>query len=185
MQLLISPDFNGFGRESGSSDAPQKNQILIIGDSLTYGAEKEIEKAIANTTVEAEVGRNMAEGVEILRGYKDSGELSKDAIIVICLAHIITGTTLNDAQTIVDMIEPGQSLIMMTGHGRDNMAPVNELIRSFPKKYPFVTVADWDSTIAQSPSLLAGDGVHISGSRGNALYADLILRAIEASQPKP
>jgi len=185
LQLLFSPDFKGFGRDSGSSDDPQKYQVFIIGDSLTYGASKEIEKAIKNTTIEAEVGRNMAEGVEILRDKIDTGGLSKDAIIVVCLAHNITGTTLQDAQTIVDMIEPGQSLVMMTGHGRESMEPVNELIRSFPNIYPFVTVADWDSTIAQSPSLLADDGVHISGNRGNALYADLILRAIEATQPKP
>ena len=162
IQLYASPDFKGFsrdpapdptvtihtgadGQEAQEGQGPfnwKDHQVFVIGDSLTQGARKEIGKAIDNATVDGKVGRTMAEGVQILQDWKESGVLTYDAIIVICLANNITGTTLQDAQTIVDMIEPGQSLIMMTGHGLSNMAPANELIRSFPNTYNFVTLAD-------------------------------------------
>ena len=205
IQLFNSPDFEGFGKgashetavtnqsgdgvtegEDGTVSANwASNHIFIIGDSLTQGAQKEIDIAVNNATIDGKVGRNMATGVQILKGWKESGVLTEDAIIVICLANNITGTTIDDAQTIVDMIEPGQSLIMMTGHGLDGMAPANEFIRTLPNKYPFVTVADWDMTIVQSPDLLADDGIHIAKNQGNVLYANLIVSALKATQPKP
>jgi len=202
VQLFTSPDFQGFTRETkpdpvvtyvdrdnaqGGGDSSinwENHPVFIIGDSLTQGARKEIANVIENSTIDSKEGRNMATGASILQGWKDSGALTYDAIIVICLANNITGSTVRDAQAIVDMIEPGQSLIMMTGHGLSSMAPANEFIRSLPNIYPFVTVADWDLTISQSPSLLAKDGIHIAKAQGNVLYADLIVRALEFAQPR-
>jgi len=201
----MSPDFHGFKKEPApdpvvtygpGTDAPEgqggeapfnweDHEVFIVGDSLTQGARKEIGKAIENATIDGKVSRTMATGVQILQGWKDTGVLPKDAIIVVCLANNITDTTVRDAQAIVDMIQPGQSLIMMTGHGRSNMKPANEFIRSLPNVYTFVTVADWDLTVAQSPGLLSDDGIHIAKNQGNTLYADLILRALEVAQPKP
>ena len=74
---------------------------------------------------------------------------------------------------------------MMTGHGLVSMAPANEFIRNLPNIYTFITVADWDLTVAQSPGLLSSDGIHIAKNQGNALYAELILRALEVAQPRP
>ena len=206
LQVVLSPDFKGFKKEpaskpvvtylpgeNGENQTPvndpdynwKDHPVFIIGDSLTQGAKKEIEKALGEVTIDGLKNRNMSEGLSMLRDWQGAGILPDDAIIVICLAHNITGTTVEDAQQIVDMVRPGQSLIMMTGHGNGNMAPVNDFIRSLPHAYAFVTVADWDLTIAQSPGLLSGDGIHIAGRRGNELYADLILRALEVTQPKP
>jgi len=204
LQLYLSPDFQGFSKEelpppvvtflpgsdssSGAQGSDQYNwedhQIFIIGDSLTQGAKKEIEKVLPNATIDSQVGRNMSEGVRILQSWESSGVLTDTAIIIVCLANNITGTTAKDAQTIVDMIEPGQSLIMMTGHGLSSMAPANEFLRTLPNVYSFVTVADWDLTIAQSPALLSDDGIHIARNQGNVLYAELILRALEVTQPR-
>ena len=205
LQVVLSPDFEGFNREpvnkpvvtylpgeNGETQAPDgkpvynwtDHPVFIIGDSLTQGAKKEIEKALGDVTIDGLKSRNMSDGLEMLREWQGVGILPDDAIIVICLAHNITGSTVEAAQQIVDMIRPGQSLIMMTGHGNSNMGPINEFIRSLPHAYSFITVADWDLTIAQSPSLLSGDGIHIAGRRGNELYADLILKALEVTKPK-
>jgi len=204
IQLILSPDFKGFGMgqsakpevthqsgESGGKTNASKGSgynwnghpVFIVGDSLTEGARKEISKTVGDPTIDAQSGRTMATGLSILRNWEEAGILGDDAIIIVCLAHNITESTLNDAQQVVDMIKPGQSLIMMTGHGRGNMAPINEYIRGLPRAYSYITVADWDLTIAQSPALLSDDGVHVAKSQGNQLYADLILRALEVTRP--
>ena len=175
----------GDGKEGSSAYNWEDHQVFIVGDSLTEGAKKEIDKVIENATIDGKTSRGMGAGLSILTDWKESGILTDDAIIVVCLANNISDSTVRDAQQIVDMIEPGQSLIMMTGHGLKNMAPANEFIRSLPNVYSYVTVADWDLTILKSPSLLSDDGIHIAKNQGNTLYADLILRALEVTQPKP
>ena len=203
VRLALSPDFRGFGVNFFSNPAlaglsgeyggaigarPEYNwrdhPVFIVGDSLTVGASNAISDAVGPATIDAKVSRNMATGLSILEGWAEKGILTDDAVIVVCLANNITGTTVSDAQKVVDMIRPGQSLIMMTGHGLSVMAPANEFIRNLPNEYHFITVADWDMTISQSPGLLADDGIHVSKKQGNELYADLILRALEVARPK-
>ena len=208
IQLVTSPDFSGFGREplgepvvtylpsddeevtdsSGNRVEPynwEDHPIFIVGDSLTQGARSEITKLLGDdVTIDGRNSRNMTAGVSIVGDWQYSGD-ADDGIIVVCLASNITDGTVRDAQKIVEMIKPGQSLIMMTGHGRSNMSAINEYIRSLPNVYSYITVADWDLTIAQSPSLLSNDGVHINRRQGNELYATLILRALESTQPMP
>lgn len=206
IQLLTSPKFQGFDSESpfggpagdylpsdgagvsgkggGASYNWEDHPVFVVGDSLTQGARKDISGVVANATIDSKVGRNMSEGLRILRDWDDNGALADDAIIVVCLAHNITGSTIGDAEEIVNMIRPGQSLVMMTGHGLSNMTPINEYLRGLPLEYSYITVADWDLTIAQSPGLLSDDGIHISKKQGNGIYADLILHALEAAKPR-
>ena len=201
--LFMSPDFQGFGAEShrdsiityltdepgvpaGNGDTTynwKDHPVFIVGDSLTQGARSDIQKTIGDATIDAKVSRNMAAGVSILKDWEATGIITDDAIIVVCLAHNITNTTIKDAQEVVAMIKPGQSLIMMTGHGLSDMEPVNEYLRGLPEVYSYITVADWDMTVAQSPALLADDGIHISKRQGQELYATLIERALEVSRP--
>ena len=161
----------------------EEHPVFIVGDSLTQGARSVIDKAIGGGTIDGKVNRNMSEGLEIIKHWDETGALADDAIIIVCLAHNIADNTVRDAEKIVDMIRPGQSLIMMTGHGRSNMMPINEYIRSLPRAYSYITVADWDLTVSQNPNLLADDGIHIGKKQGNELYAELILRALEATKP--
>jgi len=210
--LFTSSDFSGFGKEplsepvvtrlpsepANGDQAPgkegkepykwQDHPVFVIGDSLTLGAKNEIIKAVSgftDITVDGKNGRNMSSGASILKGWQDDGTLPDDAIIVVCLAHNITDSTVRDAEKIVEMIKPGQSLIMMTGHGRSSMLPINEYLRNLPNEYTYIAVADWDLTIIKSPSLLSDDGIHIGKRQGNELYATLILWALEVAQPMP
>ena len=206
LEVVFSPDFSGFTKirlddpnvyylpgEGGAKNGKGGDQVLynwknhpvfIVGDSLTQGAKKDIAKAVQDATIDARVGRTMSQGLSIIEDWDSSGALPDDAIIVVCLAHNITGYTVSAAEQIVDMIRPGQSLVMMTGHGLSDMAKINEYIRSLPQDYDYVTVADWDLTVAQSPGLLGDDGIHIGKRQGNELYANMILGALEATQPR-
>ena len=209
INLYMNPNFSGFGgkesfgepvvthlpgADNGSAGASgekagpydwQEHPVFVVGDSLTQGARSAIAGTISGATIDGKQSRNMSEGLRIIQGWDSDGALTDDAIIVVCLAHNITDGTLKDAEKIVEMIRPGQSLIMMTGHGRSNMIPINEYIRSLPRAYAYITVADWDLTIGQSTGLLSDDGIHIAKKQGNDLYAELILRALEVTKPMP
>ena len=94
IQLSLSPNFQGFGRDNVSDPGEttqqgegaaeegdgsfnwKKHPVFIIGDSLTYGARHEIAKAVENSTIDSKEGRNMATGVQILQDWKDTGLLT-------------------------------------------------------------------------------------------------------------
>ena len=207
IRLYVDPDFTGFGGDAppspvvthlGGEDSPsvkksgdaasydwKDHPVFVVGDSLTQGARSAIESAIGGGTIDGKQNRNMSDGLSIIQRWDDTGALTDEAIIVVCLAHNITDGTLRDAEKIVGMIRPGQSLIMMTGHGRSNMMPINEYIRSLPRAYSYITAADWDLTVSQSPNLLSDDGIHVAKKQGNDLYASLIVSALEVAQPMP
>jgi hypothetical protein len=157
--------------------------VHLIGDSLTVSATKEIEAAIPGASVDGRVSRGMAEGVKIYRGWVEEGLVEDDDILVIALANNVGDGTITALDSLIGDIEPEQSLVLVTGHGRDNMKPVNEYIRTLPNEYPFIIVADWDEAISANSSWLAGDGIHINNNKGNKLYADLIVDALEKTEP--
>ncbi|MDR0876235.1 MAG: hypothetical protein LBN12_08515 [Clostridiales Family XIII bacterium] len=157
--------------------------VHVIGDSLTVSAKKEIKEAIPGSSVDGKVSRGMAEGVKIYRSWVDDGLVEDDDIIVIALANNVGSGTIPSLDSVIEDIGPKQSLVLVTGHGKENMKPVNEYIRTLPDDFPFIVVADWDEAISANSSWLSGDGVHISNDKGNKLYADIIVDALEKTAP--
>jgi hypothetical protein len=161
----------------------RKRHVHVIGDSLTVSATKEIETAIPGASVDGKVSRGMTEGVKIYRGWVEEGLVEEDDIIVVALANNIGDSTITSLDSLIGDIRPGQNLVLLTGHGRENMRPVNEYIRTLPDEYPFIVVGDWDEAISANSSWLAGDGIHINNNKGNKLYADIIVDALEKTEP--
>ncbi|MDR1797059.1 MAG: hypothetical protein LBR44_06370 [Clostridiales Family XIII bacterium] len=159
--------------------------VMVIGDSITVGAKKELASRIENLSVDAEVGRGMGTGYGILKRRIDAGMLAEGDIVVISLANNIHNGSLDNAQDVIDDLPEGVRLVFVTGHGLSNMKPLNELIRTFPDDYEFITVADWDEAVTGQSGLLASDGIHVAGNKGNVLYAELVLEAIEEALAKP
>ncbi|MDR1816250.1 MAG: hypothetical protein LBR00_06250 [Clostridiales Family XIII bacterium] len=159
--------------------------VMVIGDSITVGATKELQARIENVSIDAEVGRGMDTGLAILERRKEAGLLKEGDILVVSLANNIHTDSLEAAQGFVDAVTKGQRLVFVTGHGLTNMEPLNEFLRGLPDAYDFVTVADWDEAVDGQSGLLAGDGIHVSGNKGNVLYAELVVGAIEEALAGP
>jgi hypothetical protein len=160
-----------------------KRHVHVIGDSLTVSATREIEAVIPGASVDGKVSRGMGEGVKIYRNWVEDGLVEDDDILVIALANNIHDGNITALDSLIGEIGPKQTLVLVTGHGRDNMKPINEYIRTLPNEYPFIVVADWDEAISANSSWLAGDGIHINNGKGNKLYADLIVDALERTAP--
>ena len=178
--LLDGRDDSGGGPVAvGSSNDWRSRHVHIMGDSLTVSAERQLEEAIPGASIDGRVSRGMTAGVSIYREWMTLGLVEENDIIVFALANNVENGTITSLDSLIGDIGPKQSLVLVTGHGLENMRPINEYIRTLPDKYSFIVVADWDEAISANSSWLADDGIHISDSRGNKLYADVIVDALE------
>jgi hypothetical protein len=183
--------FGGGDKQEGGTQTSTKSydwhkrHVHVIGDSLTVSATREIEAAIPGASVDGKVSRGMTEGVRIYRSWVEQGLVEDDDIIVIALANNVGDGTISSLDDLIGDIGPKQNLVLVTGHGKENMKKGNDYIRTLPDIYSFIVVADWDEAISANSSWLAGDGIHISNNKGNKLYADLIVDALEKTNPLP
>jgi hypothetical protein len=191
VEVTPPSDFTGTLKpDGGSTEKPEVPQIdweelevTIIGDSLTVGAMPEIKKVLASASIDAEVGRGMGVGFSLMKRRIEIGSI--DDVIVIALANNIGQDSISKTEDVIENIGDGRRLIFVTGHGLQNMEPLNKFIRKLPDEYPFITVADWDEAITPNTNLLAGDGIHVYNSKANVIYAETIVAAIEEAFTKP
>ena len=151
--------------EPGSARNKDEGSVLLIGDSLTVGARKQIEKAIPGVEIDAKGGRQFIEGVKILQG-KDTAA----ATIIMAL-----GTNGPFSQADVDAVlkaAGGAKVVLTTVAGPKvpSASAVNPLVEANASK---VVVADWAARVAQHPSYVGADGVHLTPA-GMAAFAQML-----------
>jgi hypothetical protein len=157
--------------------------VLVIGDSLTVGAEAYLleELRASEPTIDARTGRPSGEGVEVL----SSMIAPEHAVVVFDLgtnddpgAPGGLAANLEAARAVA-----GRRCMVVSTINRPPLngvsdAGLNAAIDRFAA-HPRVQVADWRGAVAADPSLLAADGVHAVPD-GYATRADLVARAVEA-----
>ena len=159
--------------------------ITIVGDSIVVGATPELKKRLANVSINAKVGRTMPTGYDILSSREKDGTLEDADVIVVSLANNISGNSIAKAKDIIALVQPGQRLVFVTGHGLSSMKPLNDFLRTLPDDYDWITVADWDSAISLDTEWLASDGIHAANNKANVLYANIVTDAIQLALAKP
>jgi hypothetical protein len=165
--------------------------ITVIGDSVALGASMAIQENITDLDLDADIGRHLYHGVDILTGYQDRGELRE--YVVVSLGTNGTNTYEKHFTDIIDALNPGHKLIIVTpfdGRANDNakwVAKIADYIRELPEIYDFITVADWNAAIGTQTELLAADKVHLYAMKSQAadIFAECITEALNEAAGKP
>jgi peptidoglycan/LPS O-acetylase OafA/YrhL len=165
----------GGGGASGS--------VTVIGDSVCLGAAEEVAE-VTGGYVDADGFRTMGDALPIIQSLQDSGSLGE--YLVIALATNRFSDCKENAQLIVDMLEPGHHLIFVTSHGvDDSFYGLGDFIRDLPERYDFVSIADWHAVARNHRELLSADGIHCGMPEARMLYARSIEDAINAAEGRP
>lgn len=173
----------------GATQAPSRRvlprDVLVIGDSLAVGFEQSLKAALPGWRVrlDGRIGRPLAEGMGILA--RDS---SPPAILALSLFT-------NDGPRNTAALEAAVRSTATRQGGCAVWATVvrpplggvpydaaNALLRGLatdPDLAPGLQLVDWAAEVAQSPSLLAGDGVHATPA-GYRVLGRLYAQAIAA-----
>jgi hypothetical protein len=163
MGVLVT---SGCSKDDASSTPP----TLVIGDSLTVGAEIGGLGRGDGITVDAEQGRTTAEGTAIATDTDLGG-----------YGRVIVALGTNDSTDTAEEFEPKVDAMMAVlgdevpvawvnvDTGTDKLAPaaegVNAALAAAAKRYDNLTIADWDGYINgrdDADDLRVGDGVHDS-----------------------
>ena len=162
-----------FNRQQYSTAGKPVYEPLLIGDSVSLGAEGEFYRVFPYGCLDSVVSRNIWESPYV--DYLDAGQVGD--YVVFCLG---TNNAVVDWQ-IDELLEPVASskhvVLVNTRNTQDWMEGTNAEIARAPERHPNVKVVDWYGASAGHDEYFAGDGTHLT-PEGAQAYVELIRQAL-------
>ncbi|MCL2086391.1 MAG: Ig-like domain-containing protein [Oscillospiraceae bacterium] len=163
--------------------------VTIVGDSTSLGAKSTLESIIPNSFYDGAVSRTINTGRDMIFELQEKGLLREYVVVAL-------GTNGHNNYEalftqIIDGIKPGHRIIFVTpfdGRANENSTWTRrkaEWMRDLPRRYDFITIADWSALIAPQAHVLAPDMVHMGGQTSMTLYAECVAQAIKEAEKKP
>ena len=161
--------------ESTESVAPvSKKGLWVTGDSVILGIRSKLESRAHIALINARVGRQIQELTTVVKADKPQVPHS---IVILDLGN---NNHLTE-QSVVDLLEllkdQPQIILVNTAVPRSYRDDNNKIINRVAKKYPQLTVVDWNSLSIGHPEFFAADGVHLS-DMGSDVYVAAILEVL-------
>lgn len=154
------------------------SNITIIGDSITVRSAEAIRSLLPNISINAEVGRTFAQGVEILQSMSNPRD-----IIIFALGSNDDTISQELAQEVLNIAGPNRIVIFVNNFslGKHDYSQHNLLFEALAGENKNVFVADWSKAVQDEPEkYIASEGtvdVHPTISEGTELFAQTIYAA--------
>lgn len=162
--------------ESGVAGAVDGNRVIVIGDSLMESTMVRYGASMCNSLVPrgwaveivAEVGQHVDYGIEVLDSQYDP---DWDVAVVMLGNNYGGNQTAYEEQLdqIVQRLSPRPTVMFTVTEFESEQASVNESIWRVADRHDNVMMIDWNAETTADPSLLAGDGLHLSDDGKNRL----------------
>ena len=160
------------------ADAPAPaGPITAVGDSVMIGAAGELNRALDNPAIQADVGFQAADAIAILQRRRAAGRLG-DVVVV----HIGTNGTFTAEQfdEMMRVLADVPKVVFVNVKApRPWEQPNNDVLAEGVRRYPNAVLADWHAASADRPELFVDDGIHLQ-PEGQEVYADLIAAHLKA-----
>ena len=156
---------------------PPPGPVLAVGDSVLLAAQGALREAVGDRLyVDAAIGRQVQDGLEVLQHYRDTGTFAQLSALVIHLGTngLMTGVQFERLAAIVEGVP--RVVVLTVRVPKPWEAESNASIVNGAPRYPAMRVADWHVESGQ-PGALAEDGVHpsIPGAR---IYSYIVMRQL-------
>ncbi|EIQ80872.1 UNVERIFIED_CONTAM: acetyltransferase [Streptococcus canis] len=170
-----------------AGDANALSNVGIIGDSVALRSSAAFSKLMPQAQLDAAVSRNFSEAFELFTNQINSKSLSNTVVLAVGVNSL--DNYAQDVQSFIEALPKGHRLVLVSPYNSKNAAQVAEArdyALKLPKKYKYVTIADWYKVAVEHPDIWYGsDGVHYSeDSQGAELYVSTIQTAIERAAKK-
>ena len=158
-------------------NAAQNPPVFALGDSVMVGAASELLRQLPCISIDAKVGRQLAEGIRIIAERKTNGLLSNTVII-----HLGNNGPIDPKQidNLLNLLSDRNVVFVNLKLPRNYETANNRILESMIKNTQ-VRVIDWkdSSTKLRDKKVFGKDGIHLTGV-GAKLYASLVVDAISA-----
>ena len=149
--------------------------VTAIGDSVMLAAAQQLRAVLPGTYIDAQVSRQMSQGIAVLRELARRGKLRPIVVVGLGTNGVIT---MPQVRTLQAVAGPRRTLVLVnTFVPRPWQSEVNTVLAAAARRYGDVTIADWNTTIRNRTGLLWGDGVH-PRPPGAVVYARMVTAAV-------
>lgn len=136
-----------------------KYDVLLIGDSVSLGARDALNDAFPYGMVDAKVGRQATDALDVYRKYSDQGVVGDTVIFAVGTNGALTQDTL---QRIYDAVGKKRRLWFVNNRAPEDWVSANNaLLKSFGDAHDNVGVIDWYGASSGHDEWFWDDGTHL------------------------
>ncbi|BBE26331.1 acyltransferase family protein [Latilactobacillus curvatus] len=174
----INQEFEKYGLSQVTIQRAQNISVTAIGDSVLLDGSQALQKLFPNMLVDAAVGRQLYQSIQIVKDYDQKQALS-DTVLV----SLGTNGAFTQEQMAQFMAAIGTKRKVYWLNAFVPTRPwqndVNQTLKNATKQYPNLTVIDWYSQAAKHSDWFYQDKVHPNPTGVNE-YAAIITKALAA-----
>lgn len=152
-------------------------EILAIGDSVMIDIASSLHKKYPNITIDAKIGRQVAQAVKLVSGYADFNHPDKAVIVQLGTNGYFTN---NQIDTLLGAFSNAHIYLVNTRVPRTWESKVNNALYKKAQENENITLVDWHSVAIDHPEFFAADGVHLV-PKGIETLTDLINQSIDST----
>jgi peptidoglycan/LPS O-acetylase OafA/YrhL len=145
--------------------------LTAVGDSVLLGSANSLREVVGPFIYEADVGLQAKSGVDVLRAFKNKGQLGGRVLV-----HLGTNGYFSDKSFDEIMALAGnerQVYFVNVRVPREWQNANNKVLAEGVRRYPNAHLIDWYARSAGHPEYFTNDGVHLT-SAGIRVYVGLI-----------
>ncbi len=152
--------------------------VTAVGDSVMLGAADELVSDIPNLDLDAKVGLQVSEAIQILQARSDAGQLRQVVVLDIGNNGPMTADQFDQVMSIIG--DHRRVIFVNLRVSRTWEAPNNDILAAGVARYKNAALLDWHNATTNHPELFWDDGIHLRPVGAN-YYAMLVSNLIESS----
>jgi lysophospholipase L1-like esterase len=164
------------GRVAAPADDPDGGSITIwaIGDSLMVGSSDLLESTVPGIVIDAEVGRPMSDGIEVLEEKLATG-IPDVLIVALGTNNGVTPSQIAQLMQLADDVD--EVIFVNVSVPRPWETATNTAILRAASGYSNVTFVNWKARSGSNEGVFRSDGYHLTQT-GNSMWVDAIVAEI-------
>jgi hypothetical protein len=156
---------------------PPSPHVTAVGDSVMLGAAGALADDVPDLTLDARVGRQMSETLDILRSDRDAGKLGQVVVVHMGTNGFLTRDQFDQMMQILAGVP--RVVVLNDKVPRPWQDPNDDLLAQAAGAYPSVVLLDWRAASTPHPEIFWDDATHLR-PEGARFYASLIVSHLVA-----
>ncbi|HHV65180.1 MAG TPA: acyltransferase family protein [Peptococcaceae bacterium] len=149
--------------------------LTLIGDSVMLNLKPILEERLPGIVIDAKVGRQMYEAIDVITELQAQGKVGKIVIIGLGTNGSFTAEQLTKT---LDSLQGVEQIVLLNSRvPRPWQDVVNQTLAEVAKTYPRTKLVDWFTASKGHNEYFYKDGVHLNPTGAEA-YAELLIREI-------